>query len=85
MKKSNMDDSALKDFIYGGVRELMKNRKYYYISSAGAEYCRWSDDGAKALSEFMNLVGRQMIINERAELDKRAKELVLNGLKGQTS
>lgn len=78
-----MDDNALKDFIYGGTRELMKNRKYYYHSSVGAQYSHWTDEGFKALGDFMNLVGHQMIVNEEAALDKRAKELVLKGLKGE--
>lgn len=79
-----MDDQALKDFIYGGARELMKNRKYYHHSMVGAEYCRWTEEGAKALTDFMNLVGHQMLTNEQEDLDKRAKELVLKGLKGNT-
>ena len=78
-----MDDQALKEFIFGGTRELMKNRKYYYHSSVGANYCRWTEEGEKALADFMNLVGHQMIQNEEAALNKRAKELVLKGLKGE--
>jgi hypothetical protein len=78
-----MDDNALKEFMYGGTRELMKNRKYYYHSSVGAQYCRWTDDGAKALADFMNLLGHQMVLNEEAALNKRAKEMVLKGLKGE--
>lgn len=78
-----MDDQALKEFIYGGTRELMKNRKYYYHSSVGANYCHWTEDGVKALSDFMNLVGYQMMLNEQKDLDKRAKELVVKGLKGE--
>jgi hypothetical protein len=83
VKKFDMDDNALKEFIYGGTRELMKNRKYYYHSSVGAQYCHWTEDGYKALSDFMNLVGHQMVVNEEAALNKRAKELVLKGLKGE--
>ncbi len=78
-----MDDQALKEFIYGGIRELMKNRKYYYHSSVGPQYCHWTDDGFKALGDFMNLVGHQMVINEGNALNKRAKELILKGLKGE--
>lgn len=78
-----MDDQALKEFIYGGARELMKNRKYYYYSSVGPQYCRWTDEGSKALADFMNLIGHQMMMNEEAALNKRAKDLVLKGLKGE--
>ena len=78
-----MDKGAIKELMYGGVQELMRNRKYYYHSSVSAEYCKWTDEGAKALTDFMNLIGHQMIINEEAALTKRAKELVLKGLKGE--
>lgn len=78
-----MDDQALKEFIFGGTRELMKNRKYYHHSLVGAEYCKWTDEGAKALTDFMNLIGHQMIINEENALDRRAKDLVIKGLKGE--
>lgn len=44
-----MDDQALKEIIFGGTRELMKNRKYYYHSSVGAEYCHWTDERAKEM------------------------------------
>ena len=78
-----MDDQALKEFIYGGARELMKNRKYYYHSAIGSEYCKWTDEGKAALADFMNLIGHQMIVNEEKALDRRAKDLVLKGLKGE--
>lgn len=78
-----MDDQALKDFIYGGTRELMKNRKYYYHSSVGSQYCRWTEEGAKALADFMNLIGHQMLMNEERDLNERSKQLVLKGLKGE--
>lgn len=78
-----MDDNALKEFLYGGTRELMKNRKYFHHSSVGAQYCYWTEEGSKALNDFMNLVGHQMVVNEELALNKRAKELVLKGLKGE--
>lgn len=80
-----MDDAALKDFIYGGVRELMKNRKYYYYSPIGQKYCHWTGDGSRALEQFMNLVGFQMIQNEEEDLIKRSKDMVLRGLKGENN
>ena len=78
-----MDDHALKEVIYAGARELTKNRKYYYHSSVSTQYSHWTEEGAKALSDFMNLMAHQMMANEEATLDKRAKELVLKGLKGE--
>jgi hypothetical protein len=78
-----MDRDAIKDFIYGGVTELMRNRHYFYHSSVGPEYCHWTEEGEKALAEYMTLVGRQMLVTEEKDLDKRAKDMVLTTLKGE--
>jgi hypothetical protein len=78
-----MDKAALKDLIYGGVNELIHNGKYYYHSSVGPEYCHFTDVGKVALSEFMNQMAVTMYKVDAAELDKRAKDMVINGLKGE--
>jgi hypothetical protein len=84
VKKSKMDKQAIKDVMFGGLSELMKNRKYYYFSSVGANYCHFTDDGQKALQEYMNLMGAKLCEAEEAELNQRAKDLVIKGLKGET-
>ena len=78
-----MQTSAIKELMYGGVRELMNNRTYYYHSSVGQQYSHWTDEGQKVLAEYMNLIGYKMIETEEAILNQRAKELVLKGLKGE--
>jgi hypothetical protein len=78
-----MDKAAVKDLIYGGVNELIHNGKYYYHSSVGPEYCHFTDVGKVALSEFMNQMAVTMYKVDAAELDKRAKDMVINGLKGE--
>ena len=69
--------------MYGGISELMKDRNYYYYSSVGPEYCHWTEEGEKALAEYMTVVGRQMLIADEKELNQRAKEIVLKTLKGE--
>jgi hypothetical protein len=78
-----MDKAAVKDLIYGGVNELIHNGKYYYHSSVGPEYCHFTDVGKVAISEFMNQMAITMYKVDAAELDKRAKDMVINGLKGE--
>jgi hypothetical protein len=78
-----MDKQTIKDTLYGGIHEMMHNPKYFYYSSVGHNYCRWTDEGVKALTEYLKLMTPVLITNERELLDKRAKELVLNGLKGE--
>jgi hypothetical protein len=78
-----MDRKAVKELMYGGIAELLHNRHYYYHSSVGAQYSHWTEEGEKALAEYLNLMGYKMLEAEEAELDQRAKDLVLNGLKGE--
>lgn len=78
-----MDPDSIKDFIYGSIKELSRNRKYYHHSSVGIEYSYWTDEGAVVLSKFMNLMVHKLHEAEEAALDKRAKELVIKGLKGE--
>ena len=79
-----MDKQAVKDLMFGGVMELMRNGRYYYKSSVGANYCHWTDDGKMALQEYMQLVSHKLWEAEEADLKKRSKELVMKGLKGET-
>ena len=77
-----MDKQAVKDLMFGGLHELMKNRHYYYHSSVGQNYSYWTDEGKEALCEYMNVMGWKLKEAEEAELNQRAKDLVINGLKG---
>ncbi len=79
-----MDRQAAKELMYGGVHELMHNSKYYYHSRVGVNYSHWTEDGVKALSEYMNMMAYKMLEAEEAELNQRAKDLVVKGLKGET-
>jgi len=79
-----MDRSAIKEFMYGGVAELMRNRKYFYHSSVGSTYCHWTEDGQKALQEYMNIIGQKMAEAEEAEIRSKAKEMTLVALKGES-
>jgi hypothetical protein len=79
-----MDKQAIKDLMFGGIHALMQNRKYYYHSSVGQSYSHWTDEGKEALHEYMNIIGWKLMEAEEANLTKRAKELVINGLKGES-
>lgn len=79
-----MDSNAIKELMYGGVKELMNNRTYYYYSNIGQNYSHWTEEGQQALAEYMNLIGYKMLEIEEASLNRRARDLVLKGLKGET-
>jgi hypothetical protein len=79
-----MDRTALKDLLYGGIMELMRNRQYYYSSGVNSSYNSWTDEGREALADYMNLVSGKMWESEQVELNARAKELVLKELKSKS-
>jgi regulator of sigma D len=76
-----MDRTAIKDFVYGGMMELMRNRQYYYHSGVNSTYNHWTDEGKAALADYMTLIAGKMWEAEQVELNARAKELVLQELK----
>ena len=78
-----MDRAALKELMMGGLSEIAKNRKYYYHSSVGAEYSHFTDEGKEAISEFLNVMVFKLRQAEEKELNQRAKDLVIKGLKGE--
>jgi hypothetical protein len=82
VKKFKMDKNAVKDLVFGGIHELMRNRTYYYHSGVGQAYSYWTDEGKAALIEYMNVMGWKIKEAEEADLNRRAKEQTLNALKG---
>jgi hypothetical protein len=78
-----MEKAALKDLIYGGLNELVQNNQYYYHSNVGPNYSHWTEEGSRALSTYLHTIAELMFDTEHESLDKRAKELVLKGLKGE--
>lgn len=78
-----MDKQAVKDLVFGGLHELMKDRKYYHHSSVGQSYSYWTEEGKEALHEYMNIMGWKLKEAEEAELNRRAKDMVVKGLKGE--
>ena len=79
-----MDKQAVKDLIFGGINELMRDRNYYYHSGVGQNYSYWTDKGKEALVEYMNVMGWKLKEAEEADLKKRAKEMTMSALKGES-
>lgn len=78
-----MEKIAIKDLLYGGVNELIHNNKFYRHSPIGYDYCRFTEEGEVALKEFMRAMAILTHAAEEESLDRRAKEMVLKGLKGE--
>lgn len=76
-----MEKQAIKELMYGGVSELMQNRRYYYHSTIGQNYSHWTDEGKAAMDTFMREMTQYIYDAEQRSLDQRAKELVMKELK----
>jgi hypothetical protein len=79
-----MDREMVKDVFYGGIVELMDNRKYYYSSGVSHNYNHWTEDGKKALHDYVSFMTVQIAQAEEEEMDRRSKEFVLKTLKGDS-
>lgn len=78
-----MEKEMIKDIIYGGINEMMNNRKFYYRSEVGPRYSNWTKEGQEALMEYVHSMAAYIHTAEDKLLDKRAKTLVIKGLKGE--
>ena len=79
-----MEKAALKDILYSSMLELMNNSKYYYHSTISSNYSHWTEPGAAAIVEYTNTMAELMLAAENKDLDQRAKDMVIRGLKGET-
>jgi hypothetical protein len=79
-----MEKAALKDLLYGGMVELVNDKTYYYHSTISSNYSKLTDAGVVAMTKYITAMAELMIEAETKELDKRAKDMVIRGLKGET-
>lgn len=77
-----MDRAGIKDLIYGAVRELIRNPDYYYHSSVSERFSEWTPAGEKALIEHMTMMACLIKKADHAELEARARQLVMDTIKG---
>jgi len=78
-----MDKQAIKEVMYGGVKELMNNRHYFYRSGVSKEFSHFTTEGAEAVQSFVTDMARYIYEAEDQELDRRAKDMVMKELKGE--
>ena len=77
-----MEKQAIKELMYGGIKEIMNNNRYYYHSSVGKNYSNFTPVGKEVVQEFVHDLAGYIVEAENADLDKRAKDMVLQELKG---
>jgi len=77
-----MEKQAIKELMYGGLKEIMNNNRYYYKSSVGKNYSSFTSAGKEVVQEFVTDLAGYIVEAENAELNERAKDMVLKELKG---
>jgi hypothetical protein len=75
-----MHKEAVKDLLYGGLLELLRNDKFYYCSSVGSNYNHFTEDGKQSTNAFLMQMSALILIAENEITDKRAKAMVLSEL-----
>jgi len=78
-----MNKQTVKNVIYGGITGLMSDPAFYKNYSSDPRFATWSEEGKKALHEFIDMISIEVAIAEKADITARAKELTLEGLKGE--
>ena len=78
-----MRTQDVEKMIVGSIKEILKDRNYFYYSSVGPEYCHLTDQGKNAIMDIMNVLGSRLAVAIEKEDIERSKQLVLNELKGK--
>jgi hypothetical protein len=78
-----MQKEAVKDLLYGGLLELLRNEKFYYCSSVGSNYNHFTEDGKRSVNAYLMQMSALILMAEQELTDQRAKAMVLSELKKQ--
>ncbi len=78
-----MTPETVKAMLYGGLKELTNNKKYFRKSDIGRkhEYSGWTEDGVPEVNEFVKLMTTQLLIAEDTAIEDKAKDMVMENLK----
>lgn len=77
-----MNRQTVKNVLYGGITGLMSDTAYYKNYSPDPRFGTWSDEGKKALHDFVEMITINVAIAEKAEIERVAKEITMAALKG---
>ena len=74
-------NKVLPNQVYAGIFEILKDQRLYYHSKVGSEYCHLTEEGEKAVVQWINMMGPQMHKLQEEEMNAHAKKLVWDELK----
>lgn len=80
--RNNMSEEDIKTILYGSIRELTQNRKYFYDSSYRPH---WTEEGKKVVGEMLDMYAEKINIAIKQADEQRAKDIVFNTLKQENN
>jgi len=75
-----MTEEDIKNVMYGSIRELMRNRKYYY----SGYHSHFTEEGKAVINDMLDMYGEKIQSAVKTEDEQRAKDMVFNSLKQET-
>lgn len=78
----SLNEKEVIEMISGTLRSIIDNTDYFYHSPVGVQYSKLHPQGEQVLIKTMSVLLPLMAKARDESLDKRAKELVVNELKG---
>lgn len=78
----SLNEKEVIEMISGTLRSIIDNTDYFYHSPVGVQYSKLHPQGEQVLIKTMSVLLPLMAKAKDESLDKRAKELVVNELKG---
>jgi hypothetical protein len=72
-----LTENDIKTIIYGGIKELTQNSKYYYSGYRG----HFTDEGKRVLIEMIDLYAAEIEKAISKADEERSKAMVINALK----
>lgn len=75
-----MTEHDIKNVLYGAIRELTKDRTYYYPSSYRPHF---TEEGHALIKDMMDLYAEKIQQAIQSADEQRAKDLVFNSLKDE--
>ena len=75
-----MTEEDIKNVMYGSIRELMRERKYYY----SGYHSHFTEEGRAVISEMVDMYSQKIEQAVKTDDEQRAKQMVFDTLKGET-
>ena len=75
-----MDKQMIKDLLYGTIREMQYNKKFFYQSSFGSSYSYWTKDGEQELLSMIKMMASKVQEFEQEQDKLRGQNMLLEKL-----